>query len=501
MTKTKTEGAITLKVIPQEHLIAGFGVRRSLPTVRQRSVGPFVFFDHLGPDSSRRPLVNVPPHPHIGISTLTYLFEGSIRHKDSLGSDQLIEPGAVNWMHAGKGIVHSERSVMKAQKNPPPDRLHGAQFWIALPPQQEESDPFFRHYPAESLPIVSERGVTIRSLVGSPFKEKSPVETQGDLCLADIEMKVSAEIELESPLGHERALYLVSGTLLLNDEQLTAPLLIVLSENSKAHLFAQKEVRALYFGGPPLRERHYMDWNFVSSRRERLKEARVQYRAGLLGSIKRGGANMPHPEDAEKEPAPPEPNGNYLDRLMRRDSFGALWPLFSKATKPAKELTESFSALHHLRPLMRKVGPCRALHIGDGAHGRTAALFAIKSDAQNITIDPLINESLLEKWKVRFDISRFEYRKARIEDVIPALNQLPNLPTFLTLVHAHVNTEKVLASIRWDVAFILVCCMPGKQLVTSLPPLSAGKDMSVLSPERTYQVVVNPRSPHAHLFI
>jgi hypothetical protein len=186
-----------------------------------------------------------------------------------------------------------------------------------------------------------------------------------------------------------------------------------------------------------------------------------------------------------------QPNGNYLDRLMRRQSFEALWPLFAHAPKPAKELTESYSALCHLRPLMIKGQPCRVLHVGDGAHARTGALFSLKSQADNISIDPLLNERLVEAWRVRFDVRHFAWRKAHIEDVIDELNALPPMPVLVTFVHAHVQLDKVLDRLRWDAAFTLACCLPGHQLTQTRVPVEAGMDLGVLSESRQYQVLIN----------
>lgn len=193
----------------------------------------------------------------------------------------------------------------------------------------------------------------------------------------------------------------------------------------------------------------------------------------------------------------PGPSGDYLDRLMRRESFQALWPLFSKATKPAKEATESFSALEHLRPLMHGVDRSRVIHVGDGAHARTAALFAVKTKAENISVDPLINEALVRTWRDKYAIARFEWLKSRIDEAAPALNALEMLPVFVTFVHAHVNIDAVLSRLRWDAAYSLACCMPDSQLSRELPCHRAGDDRSVLSPHRTYQVLINPVSPWA----
>jgi hypothetical protein len=193
-----------------------------------------------------------------------------------------------------------------------------------------------------------------------------------------------------------------------------------------------------------------------------------------------------------------QPNGDYLDRLMRRNSFEALWPLFAKATRPAKEMTESFSALEHLRPFMTKGQPCRVIHVGDGAHARTAALFSLKTDADNISVDPLLNLGLIEDWRARFGIRGLTLRKARIDDVANELNALPAMPVLVTFVHAHVHVDEVLDRLRWDAAFTLACCIPGHQLTQTRVPRRDGIDLSVLSGDRRYQVLVNgTREPGA----
>ena len=185
-----------------------------------------------------------------------------------------------------------------------------------------------------------------------------------------------------------------------------------------------------------------------------------------------------------------EPNSSYLDRLMRRGSFEALWPLFAKAERPAKELTESFSALEHLRPFLSEPG-CRAIHVGDGAHARTGALFALKSSADNISVDPQLNEPVLEAWCERFGIRRLRWHKAAIEQVAAKLDALPAAPVIFTFVHAHVPVDAVLARLRWDAAFSLVCCLPGHQLTHEHTVIADGEDLGVLSSGRRYQLLVN----------
>ncbi len=175
---------------------------------------------------------------------------------------------------------------------------------------------------------------------------------------------------------------------------------------------------------------------------------------------------------------------------MRRASFAALWPLFAKATKPAKELTESFSALEHLRPLIRAHEPLRVLHIGDGAHARTAALFSLKTQAENISVDPLVNEPLVDAWRVEFDVRRFAWRKSSIEDVALELAQLPPMRTLVTFVHAHVNVDRALGLLNWHAAFTLACCLPGIQLSATHRVHRSGSDANVLSTGRSYQVLL-----------
>lgn len=174
---------------------------------------------------------------------------------------------------------------------------------------------------------------------------------------------------------------------------------------------------------------------------------------------------------------------------MRRESFEALWPLFSHATKPAKEMTESFSALVHLRPWMESQTACRVIHVGDGAHARTAALFALKSRSENISVDPLLNEKLVAAWQDTYKVRGLSFKRARIEDEVDRLNQLPEMPVAVTFVHAHVNVDRVLLALKWDVAFTLSCCVPGKQLTRAHVPTLEGDDWGVLSQHRHFQVL------------
>ena len=198
----------------------------------------------------------------------------------------------------------------------------------------------------------------------------------------------------------------------------------------------------------------------------------------------RAGGSLPPPADSGG-------NSDYLDRLMRRGCFEALWPLFAKAERPAKELTESYSALTHLRPLLPAAAPHRVLHIGDGAHARTGAMFSLKTQAESVSVDPQLNLGVVDGWRERFGIRRLECRKARIQDVADELNALPEMFTLVTFVHAHVGVDDALALLRWDAAFTLACCHPSRQLSHCHQVNASGNDASVLSVAREYQVLVN----------
>lgn len=202
------------------------------------------------------------------------------------------------------------------------------------------------------------------------------------------------------------------------------------------------------------------------------------------------GLSDREPCPGERHETEPAGQSTYLDRLMRRESFAALWPLFAKGPKPAKELTESFSALEHLRPLIRPGEALRVVHVGDGAHARTAALFAIKTNAQNISVDPVLNEPLVQAWRDDYGIARFEWRKARIEAVASELCALPPVRTFVTFVHAHVAVDRVLALLPWHAAFTLACCSPGSQLSRTHHVHHSGSDECVLSVGRQFQVLL-----------
>ncbi|WBY01565.1 pirin family protein [Ramlibacter tataouinensis] len=271
----------------------GFIVRRLLPAFRRRSVGPFIFFDHFGP-VTEQPGENhdVRPHPHIGLATVTYLFEGAMMHRDSLGSVQLIEPGAVNWMTAGRGIAHSERKPEHLRERTYVN--HGLQLWVGLPESHEEAEPAFSHTPADAIPRVAFGPAQVRVLVGEAFGQRSPVPTLSPTVYLDIDLPAGGEFELP-PLAPERAVYPIAGELRLDAEPMAAHVLRVLAPGRKARVSAAGPARLVVIGGEPLGHR-FMYWNFVSSRKERIVQASDEWAAQRFDPV---------PGETEFIPLPP----------------------------------------------------------------------------------------------------------------------------------------------------------------------------------------------------
>ncbi len=259
----------------------GFLVRRLLPSAQRQAVGPFLFFDHFGPVTAQ-PSDNhdVRPHPHIGLATVTYLFEGAMLHRDSTGVVQRIEPGAINWMTAGRGIVHSERTPddLRSQVR----RSHGLQLWAALPVQHEEVEPSFAHTPASAIPVVESSGAVLRLLIGEAFGRVSPVATLSPTLYLDIALRAGAALKL--PLAAERALYSVDAPFMLDGQTLPAREMVVLHEGETPLLSAATDARVMLIGGQPLGHR-FMAWNFVSSRKERIVQAQDDWRAQRFDAV------------------------------------------------------------------------------------------------------------------------------------------------------------------------------------------------------------------------
>jgi redox-sensitive bicupin YhaK (pirin superfamily) len=268
---------------PKTHDLGGFTVQRLLPNARRRSVGPFVFFDHIGPAllDGEQP-VAVRPHPHIGLATVTYLWEGAMTHRDSLGSVQDIEPGDVNWMTAGRGIVHSERTPERLRGRP--HRFHGLQTWVALPREHEEAAPAFAHYPKSQLPEVAVDGVSMIVVAGRAFGEHSPVLVLSDTLYVSITMDAGSEVRLP-PEHAERALFPVRGSLSLDGLPLPLNTLAVLEPDSAPMLRATSPGLVMLLGGEPLDGPRFIWWNFVSSSRERIEQAKHDWATGRFDAV------------------------------------------------------------------------------------------------------------------------------------------------------------------------------------------------------------------------
>jgi redox-sensitive bicupin YhaK (pirin superfamily) len=283
--------------------LGGFEVGRVLPFAKRRMVGPFVFFDHMGPIELAANLpqrVDVRPHPHIGLSTITYLFAGEIVHRDSLGFHQVIRPGEVNWMTAGRGISHSERFETMREHG---GFLHGIQAWIALPTSDEEIAPEFVHYDAEALPLECTAGASKRVIAGKAFGKTSPVRTRSPLVYVHVEFQGGASTAI--PDGYsERAAFVAAGTVRVGEQSYEAGQMVVFARDSQPQIVAVTEATVMLLGGEPLGTRHIW-WNFVSSRPERIEQAKADWRAGRI-ALPVGDADefIPLPEDP---PPPPEP--------------------------------------------------------------------------------------------------------------------------------------------------------------------------------------------------
>ncbi|NHE58824.1 pirin family protein [Cyclobacterium plantarum] len=259
----------------------GMKVNRILPFRKRRMVGPFIFMDHAGPVSlgtEKGKDMDVLPHPHIGLSTVSYLFKGKVTHRDSLGVKQIIEPGEVNWMTAGKGIAHSERFEDPAVLAG--GQLEMIQTWVALPEKDEESDPTFLNYQKDRLPVFEEKGIWMRQIAGEAYGLKSNVPTHSPLFYLHVELKKGYRLDV--PLGYEeRGLYVAKGTLALGSQQYTKGQLLVFSKEEQANIFAQEDCTLMLLGGDPVGER-FIWWNFVSSRKERIEQAREDWKQGRI---------------------------------------------------------------------------------------------------------------------------------------------------------------------------------------------------------------------------
>lgn len=269
-------------IFGKESDLGGISVRRVLPHRDVRSVGPFVFFDHMGPvEFQPGQGIDVPPHPHTCLATVTYLFKGAILHRDSLGSDLEITPGDLNWMSAGRGITHSERETDAVRNSV--HELDGLQLWVALPDEAEESDPAFYHVAKNDLPVIEDAGLHMRLIAGEAFGKTAPVPVKSKLYYLDVEMDEGAQLLLPGE-NQEGAIYVVSGTLLIDGESYKPESFIYVAPEEIPDIVAKTGCRVMLLGGLPV-GRRYIWWNFVASSKERIEAAKSDWAAGKFPQI------------------------------------------------------------------------------------------------------------------------------------------------------------------------------------------------------------------------
>lgn len=270
-------------ILPRTGDVGGFGVLRSLPFRRKRMVGPFIFWDQMGPGEFLTGHgIDVRPHPHIGLSTVTYLYEGGLRHQDSLGTDRVIRPGDINLMTAGRGIVHSERTEEEARRGS--SSLFGIQSWLAQPLNREDGVPTFHHLPSGELPAVRSEGVALRLLLGEAFGLRSPVPLDWPAVYLDIELEAEARFQVPKEI-EERALYGLSGSFEVAGQAYPAGQMVVLRPGASVTVKALTDSRLTLLGGEAMDGPRYVWWNFVSSSKERLEQAKQDWREGRFPHI------------------------------------------------------------------------------------------------------------------------------------------------------------------------------------------------------------------------
>ena len=286
--------ALELVVVPRARDIGGFEVRRALPQAKRQMVGPFIFFDQMGPAQfAAGQGMDVRPHPHIGLATVTYLFEGRIMHRDSEGNAVEITPGALNLMTAGRGIAHSERTPESARRTG--ERAFGIQSWVALPADQEEIAPSFRHVAADALPVVADGGIRARIIAGTLFGRTSPVGMLSDWFYAEVALDEGAAAPLD-PDHEERAIYIADGEVEIAGEVFEAPRLLVFRPGDRITIRATRPARLMFLGGAAMDGPRHIWWNFVSSRRERIEQAKEDWRSGRFKPVPGETEFIPLPE-------------------------------------------------------------------------------------------------------------------------------------------------------------------------------------------------------------
>lgn len=292
--------AIETLIIPRARDIGGFEVRRALPAPKRQMVGPFIFFDQMGPaELLTGSGIDVRPHPHIGLSTVTYLYRGEFEHRDSLGSRQMITPGAVNWMTAGRGVSHSERTSEATRRSP--HELFGIQTWVALPEDQEETVPAFEHHPAEALPVLTDTGASVRLILGRAYGQPAPAKVFSDMFYADAVLDAGTRLPL--PDDHEdRGVYVSEGSISVAGQEFEAGRMMIFRPGDAITIAAGPNgARLMLLGGATLGKPRYIWWNFVSSSKERLEHAKEQWRRAEWG---KGLFDLPPDDRAEFIPLP-----------------------------------------------------------------------------------------------------------------------------------------------------------------------------------------------------
>lgn len=275
--------AIETIIVPRARDLGGFEVRRALPSSKRRMVGPFIFFDQMGPaEFLTGQGIDVRPHPHIGLATVTYLFDGEIMHRDSLGTELAIKPGALNLMSAGRGIVHSERATEHTKAFG--GKMFGIQSWLALPEDAEEGEPAFIHYSADQLPMINEAGLSVRVIAGELAGVKAPTETAWPTLYADAIVAAGATLPLDATF-EERAIYTLKGTIEIAGDRFEPGQLLVFKPGDVIDVKALSDARFMVVGGAAMEKQRYIWWNFVSSSKERIEQAKEDWRAGRFDTV------------------------------------------------------------------------------------------------------------------------------------------------------------------------------------------------------------------------
>jgi redox-sensitive bicupin YhaK (pirin superfamily) len=292
--------AIETLIIPRSRDLGGFEVRRALPAPQRQMVGPFIFFDQAGPaEFLTGQGIDVRPHPHVGLGTVTYLYRGDFHHRDSTGADQIIRPGALNWMVAGRGVTHSERTSATARNGP--NSLFGIQTWLALPDSHEDVAPSFEHYPEEALPVIEDRGVSVRLILGNAYGQVAPATMFSETFYADVTLEPGRRLPM--PDNHEdRGIYIAKGSISVAGQEFEAGRMVVFRPGDRITVAAGSQgARLMILGGATLGGPRYIWWNFVASSRERIEAAKAEWRAANWGN---GRFDLPADDRAEHIPLP-----------------------------------------------------------------------------------------------------------------------------------------------------------------------------------------------------